>query len=365
MRVVLLVLACVVACVAHAAWRRMAPFAPVARGAPACRLRFDTPRCTALLLRGRIRGVSTLFLIDTGYAGPPVLNTHFLAAAPDDDAGHEELMRRVRGRVRAAGEYAALRRFMGRAGGVDFASGCRMNLTGIASSTEKHADLILTSALAFETAEGEFESPSARSGLPGGDVFVTNSIANTPHILTVDYLCQRAPCLIDVGHARVEWCVPAARFLALRAAFARLPSVRGGGVFHVPVTVGGVDFRCVLDTGSEMCVTLHRVHVKRFECSREWRSIRQSGIDDQSACVAAVDAPVSFAGHAFPACLVGMSESARATVDGYVGMGLLRCFDLLLTQDDVFARRNGHRCARLADVVDARCGAAAPLCGRP
>ena len=343
-----------------AIWHRTAPYSSVATPGTTHAL-FTDSKTSTLLLDTRIRTLRTIFLIDTGYAGPCVLNTHFMARKTvDEDEDVVQALDGVRGKRLATQEYAALQQFMALTASSDFTSGCRMQLTGISTSTHKHSDLVLTHPLSFRTTEGDYSCP--KSALPAADILVTNSVVDTPHILTMDYIRHHAPCMIETQRKRVTWCMSTFAFAAA-VSFTHVSRHLSGGVFLIPVNIGGVVAKCVLDTGSEMCVTLSPHVGHAIRCTGAWKSISQSGIQEQRACSAVVEAAVEVAGSVFEPCLVGIN-TIESHVDGFVGMGLLRCFDLLITRNDVWLRRNAGKCMTLRDSDDHRCTTTPPACTR-
>ena len=368
--------------------RRHAPHARFT-GTDASSTLFTDERGSCLLLAGRVKGVAGFYLLDTGYAGPPVLNTlylHVLQRSPDlrsqggsdEHASARRTMRAMRSSSLRADADAdadadvdadALQRYMRETGSIDFTAGCRVRLMGISATTERHSDLILSDELLFLAPEGRFASPRANTDLPRGDVLVTNRIANTPHILTADYIRHHAPCHLAISQARVEWCVPNARFLYLTSVggFANVPCAITGGAYIVVVAAGGGEFRCVLDTGSESCLTIGSKAAARMSaCVSTGRTTSSSGVGGRTACSRIVSANVRLAGRTLATCPVSVSSFDDSSVDGFVGMGVLRCFDWLLTARAVFARPNGarHVGADDASATDGACDApSVPACG--
>jgi len=372
--------------------RRHAPHARFT-GTDASSTLFTDERGSCLLLAGRVKGVDGFYLLDTGYAGPPVLNTlylHVLQRSPglrsrsgnDDHASARRTMRALRsssshGGARRHADAAAdadadadaLQRYMRETGSIDFTAGCRVRLMGISATTERHSDLILSDELLFLAPQGRFASPRANTDLPRGDVLVTNRIANTPHILTADYIRHHAPCHLAISQSRVEWCVPNARFLYLTSVggFANVPCAIAGGAYIVVVAAGGGEFRCVLDTGSESCLTIGSKAAARMSaCVSTGRTTSSSGVGGRATCNRIVSANVRLAGRTLAACPVSVSSFDDSSVDGFVGMGVLRCFDWLLTARAVFARSNGARHVGADDASgsDGACDAPpVPKCG--
>lgn len=168
----------------------------------------------ALLVKGRVGRSRLDFLVDTGYAGPPVLST----ALKGEDA------------------------FLREVGGVRFAVGCRVNVASLGVTKERLQAILLTPPIQLQGKDGYF-SPKSCAGAPEADVLTSNPAVRS-HILTLDFLLHAGPCLIDF----------AANTLSLRAARPRgavpIALERDGGAFVAAVAVDGVNFRCVVDTGA-------------------------------------------------------------------------------------------------------------------
>lgn len=343
--------------------RRHAPHARLS-GVESTSQLFLDERKSCLLLAGRVRGVDSFYLIDTGYAGPPVLNTDYLEAMsrsahlrPRVGRGEGPTARRdaallTMRELRSAASLHAprgkdegtLQRYMTATSSIDFTAGCRVRLMGISATTERHSDLILSDELLFLAPEGHFASPRSNTDLPRGEVFVTNRIASTPHILTADYIRHHAPCCLQISRSKVEWCVPNTRFLYLTSigGYVSVPCVIVGGAYAIAIRVGGAVFRCVLDTGSESCLTIGSRSAARIGvCTDTARTASSVGVGGLRSCSRLVNAPVTLAGLDIAACPVAVSSFDTSSVDGFVGMGVLRCFEWLLTARAVFARGNG------------------------
>ena len=265
-------------------------------------------------------------------------------------------------------ETDALQQYMRDTTSIDFTAGCRVRLVGVSATTERHSDLILSDEILFLAPEGRYASSRSNTDLPRGDVLVTNSVPNTPHILTADYIRHHAPCLLLISGGRVEWCVPNARFLYLTSfgGFSNVPCAIAGGAYVVHATVGGAQIRCVLDTGSESCVTVGTAAASRMDrCLGTGLTTSSVGVSGRASCSRLIRADVTLAGRTVEACSVAVSSFHDPSVDGFIGMGVLRCFDWLLTARAVFARPNGNPHSG-ASVLEAGqgargCEAAVPL----
>lgn len=285
-------------------------------------------------------GQRCLFLLDTAYAGAPVLSTSYLALLERLRGEEENVQRRYAQTVaalRRRGKHEAtsgVRRLL--RGGVcrAYTSGCTMRLMGIGETVEQQSDLLLCPSLRFL---GENRSSFVPHGA-AGDVFVTNPLPGTPHILTTDYLLHRAPCLLRPGaqtltfHATdrrgFEWHTP------------RLV----GGAFAVPMTVGGTTLSIVLDTGASAALSLSPAAAERVRtCRSANRVARQRGVNGEEVCSDVLLATVTVGRRVLtvPELPVFANTHDVQGADGYAGMALLRAVDLWLDHGKVGLRPSG------------------------
>jgi hypothetical protein len=319
---------------------------------------FLPKNATCLVLVGWVGEERTLFLIDTGYAGPPVLNTDFLASGHGfSGATERDIDKRLTDlRVSRRGHRAAVDKFVAAVSGMEFTAGCRMNLSGITNSMQKHSDLLLVPPILFQGVTNRPHIPSASSNIPKADVMVTNSMESTPHILTSDYIRHRAPCLLQISRRRVRWCLSYSEFLAACIYMSKAKTHFIGGAYAVDVTVGKHTFTCLMDTGSESGLTLGRHASERLdEYTNTAKRVRQSGIGGQTDCSPLVSCRVKLGPHEMADFPVVLSSTDHPMVDGYVGMGLLRSFDIMISKTDVFFAPSGLLPLKVSDVVASSC----------
>lgn len=303
-----------------------------ARAKTSLRLVRDAHGNEALVLRGTLSGAPMLFMIDTAYAGAPVLSTSYLAAHSDAcvagvETAYRDAVDRVR-RVSVDERHAALARFLRASGCRAFTSGCTMRLMGIGTTTEAHADLLLCPALKLR------DAPSADDG----DVFVTNPLPGSVHILTMDYLLHRAPCVLAPARARATWRAPP----WMRAWFdVHVPRMVGGAM-SVEMRVGGAVLRVVVDTGAAAALSLSKdAASKVIECARGGGRAFQRGVNGERVCSDAFAARVHIGKWDAGIVEVFANAASVEAADGYAGMGLLRAFDLWLAPGEIGFRPSG------------------------
>ena len=290
------------------------------------------------------RASRTLFMVDTAYAGAPVLSTSLLAAADAAAGGADDVAARYRRTVarlqRGVGEaerHEAVHRLLASGRCRAYTSGCTMRLMGIGATAEARADMLLCPPLALDG-----RVPDA---YVDADVLVTHPLPHTPHILTVDYLLHRAPCAIlpRAGLLLTRLRGPAAAGEARGFHFFEADLV--GGAFVVPMTVGDVALRIVVDTGAAAALSLAASAADRLlTCSRPAGSglrATQLGVNGERVCSEVLRAPVRVGPLDLGVVSLLANTEEVQGADGYAGMGLLRALDLWLEPRRIGVRASG------------------------
>jgi len=307
----------------------------------------------SLVFDARLSGERTFFLLDTAYAGAPVLSSSLLAAqracATSFAPGGDDVGARYRGclaRMRDAaaggggdgGSAAPVRDFLMRNGACRaYTSGCTMRLMGISETVENQADMLLCPSVELGVDGG------GGGGRGGADVLVTNPLPGSPHILTVDYLLHRAPCVLcparRLAHFRVTPLHPSLR----RASFELHEARFVGGAYVVPMRVGGATLSVVVDTGASASLSVSSSAAGRLgECARgEARRVTQVGVNGERVCSDVVSARVEVGSIDFGTVEVLVNTSPVQGADAYCGMGILRAVDLWLEPHCIGFRRSG------------------------
>ena len=106
---------------------------------------------------------------------------------------------------------------------------------------------------------------------------------------------------------------------------------------------------CTLDTGAPGPVCLGAHAAKRLRaCTATGTSITQHGVNDERICSNVVTADVSFFGIRVPSAAILLNDTPVDHTDGYLGLGFLRAFDLLLTTSSIGVRASGLEVRRPA-----------------
>lgn len=301
----------------------------------------------ALVMEGELAGESMLFMIDTGYAGPPVLSSSYLAICDQCRGSVERRYRRavelLEAGVSEDAQNGAIDAFLNRSGCLAYTSGCTMRLMSIGATHEQQADMFMCNMLKLMTTYGAHATPKRASSDAHADVFVTNPLPTSVHILTCDFLVHSSPALISPSRQLLNLNLSAAEDAFERVRMTMHPLAMSGGSFVVELRLGGEQFRCTVDTGAPGPVCLSAAASARLRAcdrdARDTRVLRQAGVNGEEVCSELVGASMEFGGASFENVPVFVNDSDTEQVDGYIGMGVLRAFDILVSTSGIgFAR---------------------------
>lgn len=319
-----------------------------------------------LVLDGALVGDRCLFLVDTAYAGAPVLSVSYLSVLQQSGAAlrrgpiasrYRRTMRLLADDASAERLHEAVNEFAGRGVCRSFTSGCTMRLMGIGETSEAHSDMFLCPPVRFAGPP----APPLRGW--DADVFVTNPLPGSVHILTADYLLHHAPCLIEPARGRLLLHVPH----SARHGFDLFPAVFVGGAFLVPIKVGGVVLEVVVDTGAAAPLSLSRAVGARLPAcvaGGPARKTHQRGVNGEHICSDVLRFDVTIGATVVRDAEVLLNAQDVEGADGYVGIGFLRMFDLFLTPAHIGFRANGLPFRGVgATATEGQCGAGPPCRG--
>lgn len=359
-RAILMVTSLMLACVAETVWIRVALLVVFAIiwALGALRGRANTFRMDlvttgrineSLVLQGRMAGKEQLFMLDTGYAGPPVLSASYLATGgrPWPLASVQQAFARAiqnMARVTTDDQHAAIDQFLRRGRCQAYTSGCTMRLMGIGATQEQQADMLLCEMLELKTRGGRYAAPE-RPTRALADVFVTNPLPSSVHILTCDFLMHAAPVLVAIGRQELCLNLTSEAYLAARARSCMLEAHFSGGAYVVPFTIGSETFRCTVDTGAPGPISLGAqagARLRACAASATPHAVHQTGVNGERICSQIVEATVQFCNVEYERVPLFVNDSDVDQVDGYVGMGFLRAFDILITPTAIGFAPNGN-----------------------
>lgn len=322
-----------------------------------------------------------VFQLDSAYAGPPVLSLSYLHTIHSSPPMRRLRIRKAAGSakelLRAYSEissapscgkaemWQAVSRFLDvNQGCRSFTSGCSVRLMGIGETSEVQSSMFVCPPLSFDR---RLEAGKASGGWDA-DVLVTHPLPGAPHILTIDYLLHRAPCVLELSKGLLRTRSPLSVWE--RSSFVTIPSLLVGGAFVVQASVGGGSMRLIVDTGSSGTISIGRPSAaKILACAGtgangadEVKTVTQRGIHGETVCSDVLSVDVVLGGAALPAVEVMVNSSEVEAADGYLGLALLRAFDVYVDHGEIAFRKNGLPVARVASAArSARCSSTSPL----
>jgi hypothetical protein len=299
----------------------------------------------------RIHTNESVFILDTGYAGAPVLNARLLHLKGNRSV--QEALRSISAvEISQEESYRQLMRFAAKNHCTDYTSRCLQRLMGIGSSAESSSDMLMCPAIELVSCSGQaYVCPKAATPLPLADVVMTNHQMASPHILTLDYLMHLSPCLISMDRASLRVAMSATEFSLQRMNSRSMATQLSGGAFVCSVNIDGHAFRCTVDTGAGTTVCIGRSGAERLRDHADAKHhIVRIGIHSEEICSDLLNGTVlQVAGETFHNVPVFLNSMETDATDGYLGLGVLRAFDLLVTPNELFAKRNRLDVLRLSD----------------
>lgn len=316
----------------------------------------------AMVVEASFPGTANLFLLDLAYAGPPVLSTSYLASSYRRclplrvRSGRDGVERRYREAIRSMQQvtdddrHAAVRQLMQGEPCRSYTSGCTMRLMSIGAISESQSDMLLCPAL------GGGVAPSL--AVPGADIVVTNPLAGNVHILTMDAILHRAPVLICPGLGRIVYRAP------LASGFETFPVESVGGSYSIPLHLGGARLQVVVDTGASASLSISASALARLaSCSRgEQRHVTQLGVNGERVCSDLYQAELSIGSVDLGMVDFFVNDHDISGTDGYVGMGLLRAFDMLVDHSVLGLRPSGLPISAVSASAKGSCSRSTPSC---
>ena len=330
------------------------------------------------IVQARVGQYRTAFCIDTGFAGPCLLSLPCLARAPALSEGEDVVAWATRAqpaivaaRTSSIEQAAALNEFVKSNRCSDFTSGCTMRLASIGATRESTSEMLLAPPLELATPNGEggapsvfWTSPRACSGQPVAEVLASTPMP-TLHILTCDWLIQNSPALLSPHAGTLSTNLSSDVFAVERASLHVIATELSGGAFVATLKVEGVSLRVTVDSGAACYLSIGKqASGKLRACRPTGRTMRQVGANGERICAHAVLARVDLCG-ATEEVPVLVNDMALDSEDGYVGWCFLRHFDLCVTPDTLYARRNASPFdASMLDAVlsEAPCAEPSPAC---
>lgn len=314
----------------------------------------------SLIVQGKMGDQTVQFLIDTAYAGAPVLSLSYLNCIRKDP----RLVRRGMGvRTRFLHTMSALQQamtnhekhetindFLSCARCRTYTSGCTMRLMGIGATAEAHSEMFLCPAVSL--LGGGLALHRLWASQWNADVFVTHVLSGSPHILTSDYLLHRSPVLLEPRRGCLTFWTR-----ARVSSFDFFPPVLVGGAFVIPILLGETSVHVVVDTGASTTVSISRAVARRLGgvCRSQQQTVQQTGVNGEKVCSDVVTTNITLGGTHLPGVNVLVNSQTVEGAEGYIGIGVLRAFDMYVSHNGIGFRANGMDIGTLPAVVEGTC----------
>ena len=290
----------------------------------------------------------TLFMLDTGYAGPPVLSATYLSIQDKCRRGtilqrYRSSLKYIKGGVSDDERHRAIDLLLQDGQCQAFTSGCTMKLVGIGSIVEQQADMLLCPMVSFKNCFGIFVN-SKNSNKVNADVLVTNPLPSNVNILTCDYLTHSLPTMIDMYNKNLCLNMSNIQTMAIENTFSKVPIKLVGGAFVVPIKIGDINIEVTVDTGAPGPVCLGKnaaSKIKKYWKGETPRKITQKGVNGEKICSNILFSCLEIAGIEFEEVGVFLNDRDIDDVDGYVGLSVLKSLDILMLPTSIGFRKSG------------------------
>lgn len=321
----------------------------------------------AFVCEAEIGGHSTLFILDSGFAGMPVLSLPVLAVESGERQLVDEHMS-IAARAMATTlrrQDAALDALVRKKGCCAFSGGCTQTLMGIGANTTTTSDTVLAPPILLRTTEDTLVGGRFCSGRPNADVLSTTRMA-TPHILTLDYLRQSAPVLVAPRQGVLRLSLRPDEMRAALPGFRTVSTSMSGGSFVTKLRVGGAEITATVDTGAAVYVALGPTAAARVRScdASDPLHVTQHGVSGEVVCSTVLRTTVDMGGLITTECPVYVNSIDLGDVDGYVGAALLEAYELLILERELRIRPVGDVDVHLLDTSHVRgvCDGYVPNC---
>lgn len=304
----------------------------------------------AIILEAKLNKIyDTLFMLDTGYAGPPVISSSYLSI--QDSCTHGTVANRYRkslkllksGNITEDNRHGAVNKLLNDGRCQAFTSGCTMKLVGIGSVVEQQADMLLCPMISFKNVFNMYVN-SKNSYKVDADVLVTNSLPTSVNILTCDYLIHSAPVLIDMSKQHLCLNMSNLKTMSIIGSFNMVPMKTMGGAFVIPIILSGVKLEVTVDTGAPgpVCISKNAVSKIKKCWNDKPQKILQRGVNGEEICSDIVFSSIEIADIKFDKVGIFANDKNVEDVDGYIGLGVLRALDIIIMPNGIGFKRSGR-----------------------
>jgi len=297
-----------------------------------------------LVLKTKLSDDHVLFMLDTGYAGPPVLSKSYISVQKNNTTNiveeYKDVMHKMES-VTKDEEHRAVNDYIINNGCLPYTSGCTMKLMGIGSVEEKQADMLMCPMLQMQTNLGIYTSPKKLTKTHA-DVFVTNSLKASLHILTCDFLLHNSPCLISHENQTLNLSMNLTQYVLQKQNFHMFDAKFSGGSFVMTIFVENEPLKFTVDTGAPGPINIGSSaarKIKKCFAQHGRKTLKQQGVNGEIVCSELVELQVRFCNRDYKLpCFINNLPTDH--VDGYVGLGFLRAFDILMSTDEIGFLKN-------------------------
>tara|TARA_A100001015_G_scaffold187773_1_gene209150 strand:+ start:1693 stop:2850 length:1158 start_codon:yes stop_codon:yes gene_type:complete len=302
----------------------------------------------AIIMEAKLnKKYQTLFMLDTGYAGPPVLSSAYLSVHSSCTYGsvserYKNSLKKLKSGIKEDDRHAAINKLLNDGKCQAFTSGCTMKLVGIGSIVEQQADMLLCPMISFKNMFG-WHVTTKNSQKVDADVLVTNSLPTSVNILTCDYLMHSTPVMIDMRHESLHLNMSNIKTISNISSFNMIPLKMMGGAFVIPIVIGGAHLEVTVDTGAPgpVCVGKNALSKIKTCWNKNPKKISQRGVNGEEICSDIVFSSLKIAGLTFEKVGVFANNRNVEDVDGYIGLGVLRALDILMMPEGIGFRKSG------------------------
>ena len=293
---------------------------------------------TTMVVSARIGGSHLSMQVDSGTTGSCIVNGYALAA--DSKAYDPHAVERV---PETSAQFALLD-MATREACTNYSGGIQVSAATAARDITQYSQLWLCGCLELRAGRGSYVCAARASRRGRGDVMRATTSARGPHIITLDFLRDTAPCVLWMQGRTWEVC-RGLRAGWLRTAFGAKPvnlSASDGSII-VDVVVGGSARRLVLDTGAGFAVMVANASLSG--CNLKTLNISTTHADARGETIVGhlYEGTVHLAGQSFEHVPIVHSPKVHVPpeADGIIGLGLLRSVDVYLGRTTLGWRFNG------------------------
>lgn len=309
---------------------------------------YDSNINSSLLLRAKFSNYETPVLLDTGFGGYNVYNT-FAARAENyyinkmglaywHSLSIEDMYEKI---IYFNDEYRS-------SYSSDFYENCtvlddeyQVELVSISDIVPVNTKLLMCPMLEVRNSLGNLPP----NKIPAKEIFMQNNFNNLPHILTIEYLLEQVPILMDFENYVLKLNANIDDLRTKRVYV--MDHIMTDGVYALRMTLNGVSGYFIMDTGFSGTITVYDNHrdIFNFDNTNENRLIQQMGISGTQTCSDLTYGDLEIVPgniiNQVPVMLSSSDNKGSDEIYGYVGIVILKYFNILISSNfDVLFFKN-------------------------